>query len=458
MVFENLKPSPLWPAFSNCGRDIIQPPDIFYWTGRAKKEAEINGTIGELVGPENEFLNNGSSKVVTFYVPAIKDFVSTDPADVIQYAPVCGLPDLRKHWLNWIVQKGKNANNLPSGKPDLTGKLSSPAIVPGITFGIFMAAKLFVSPGEIIISPNKRWGNYDAIIVKNVGGTVSSFEMFTADGIFNFKGMSDKIQESFDKQGKAVIILNFPNNPTGYSPSKAETAKMVTSLKEIAQKNKKPIVIICDDAYEGYVYDDVSVSVSPFYELVGVDENLIPIKLDGASKEMLMYGGRVGAFTLGLNEKWFTPDTKAKFLEEFENKVEALIRATVSNSNRSAQTILIKMFEQGIQKVMESRQKVIAVVRKRYDLINKLLKEAKLKGVTIDPNAGGFFLFMNLDKKINGVDFNEHLLKKYKMCFIPIVKEKEGINGIRIAYCSVPEPLIPKLVENLKLAMTDFKL
>ncbi|MHA1729998.1 MAG: aminotransferase class I/II-fold pyridoxal phosphate-dependent enzyme, partial [Promethearchaeota archaeon] len=256
------------------------------------------------------------------------------------------------------------------------------------------------------------------------------------------------------------IIFNFPNNPTGYVPLKETAQKLIEGLNTLAEKYKKPIVIICDDAYEGYIYHKKAITASLFNELVGLNENIIPIKLDGATKEMLMYGGRIGAVTLGLNDGWYPTGKKQEFLAEFENKLKAVIRSVASNSNRFAQSTLIKMFERGIDNVIKSRQKSIDVVKDRYDLINRLLSKIieEHDAISIDPNQGGFFLFINLDTKINATDFNEHLLEKYKTGLIPIVKEHDAINGLRIAYSSVPKVQIPALVENIKNALYDFDL
>jgi len=95
------------------------------------------------------------------------------------------------------------------------------------------------------------------------------------------------------------------------------------------------------------------------------------LKLDGASKEMLMYGGRIAFVTLGLNEKWFKDGDKKSFLDELENKIQAVIRSTVSNSNRFIQWTLIEMLKKGADKIIEERKKIIDVVKARYEIINR---------------------------------------------------------------------------------------
>ena len=77
--------------------------------------------------------------------------------------------------------------------------------------------------------------------------------------------------------------------------------------------------------------------------------------------------------------------------------------------------------------------------------------------VSVDPNSGGFFLFVNLNPdKIKATEFADHLLKKFKVGVIPIEKPYENINGIRIAYCSIDVEQIPEFIKRIKLALGDF--
>ncbi|TFG19387.1 MAG: aminotransferase class I/II-fold pyridoxal phosphate-dependent enzyme [Promethearchaeota archaeon] len=460
MKFPHLESSPLWKTFSDYGKQIFQPNGVFYWSGLAKKEANIIGTIGAILGPENELEIDGTDKTITFYVPMIRDMITCDPQMIVPYTPITGNPELQNLWREWIIYKGKNSVNLPSGQVDLTGKLSLPVVIPGLSFGIFTGTRLFINSGEEIIVPHKNWDNYAAIIKRQCGGKLTTFQTFAQEGgklVYNINGMKKKILLSFETQQKAVVLLNFPSNPTGFMPDTITVEKMKETFIDCVEKHQKPIVILCDDAYEGYVYDDSAVNVSVFYELTNLHELIIPIKIDGATKEMLMYGGRIGCFTLGLHDKWFNSEDKDEFCEEFENKVKGTIRSTISNSNTYAQNLVLAMLKQGFDKVLESRKKVVDIIRERYTLMNTLLSEP-MPGATMDPNGGAFFLLLNINKKVKASDFNIHLLKKYQTGFIPLEDEKNGVNALRIAFSSIPVSKIPKAVENIKATLKDFGL
>ena len=74
MEFKVLKNTPLYNAFSELGKRIFLPDGIFYWSGRAKKEAELFGTIGSAFGYEKDFIDGGSSVWVPCYLEDFKEF------------------------------------------------------------------------------------------------------------------------------------------------------------------------------------------------------------------------------------------------------------------------------------------------------------------------------------------------------------------------------------------------
>ena len=61
--------------------------------------------------------------------------------------------------------------------------------------------------------------------------------------------------------------------------------------------------------------------------------------------------------------------------------------------------------EKGIEKFLSSRENVYNLLKKRYEKINSELLKIDDPDITIDPNSGGFFLFLNLNpKKIKATD------------------------------------------------------
>ena len=101
------------------------------------------------------------------------------------------------------------------------------------------------------------------------------------------------------------MLLNFPNNPTGYSPSQAEARGVLEVLAGRARAGQK-ILAVFDDAYFGLFYEDGMYRQSLFAGAADLHENLLAVKVDGPTKEDLVWGFRVGFLTFaarGLTEQ-----------------------------------------------------------------------------------------------------------------------------------------------------------
>ena len=459
MEFEVLKKTPLFNTFSEQGKRISLPQGIFHWSGRAKKEAEISGTLGSAFGYEKDFIEGGSSDWVPLYLEDIKDYTKLSVKEVVPYSQISGLEELKSLWKKWLIRKSLyNAETETVELKNLENFTTAPVVTSGLTNGIFLCCSLLLDPGEFIISPNKRWGNYDNIVEKLIGAKIKSFDFFT-ENKFNIQGLKEAIFEVSKSQEKIVLILGFPNNPTGYVPNEEEMEEIITMLKQTQKNLSKPIIVLIDDAYEPYIFSKDAIKSSIFYALHEIEEDVIPIKLDGITKEMLLYGGRIGFITIGLKPHWVSNDEELTTLKsELNNKLSGLVRTTISNSNHFYQALVIKLFKDvGMEGLIQKRNKIKNLLKDRYEKINEELKKIDNSNISVDPNAGGFFVFVNLNpNKISANQFADHLLRKYKVGVIPIEKHNNKINGIRIAYCSIDLTKIPEFVKRFNLALNDF--
>lgn len=443
MDYEALKKAGITNLFSTLGRSITLPQGIFYWLGRARKEAKINATIGSARGPEREIIPDGGDEPVTFYLPTVLECLRELPSDaVFPYAPITGLPQLRNAWREWVLRKADDARERV--EPCLT----RPVITPGITGALHVAAKLFVEPGEVVVSPDLLWGNYRNIIERNVGARIETFPFFH-DREFNLTGMKRKLLDTLAAQPKVVLALNFPNNPAGYVPPKAAAPAIVGTLVEVAEEAARSIVVLCDDAYEGYVYDPEALGRSLFPDLCDAHPRILPVKLDGASKEFLFYGGRVGALSLGLSPR--VAGEREQLQAELDNKLGGIIRSTVSNCPMPVQSALVKALGR-LEEVLAERQRVIEVLARRAHRLRSELDAAAIPQLRPLPFNAGFFCFCTLEG-VRANDFADHLMTRYATGVVPT--ESGKINGIRLAFCSTPEDRIPQLVENLARAAAD---
>jgi len=449
MEFKALEKVGFDRLLSAFGKRIFLPQGIFYWSGRAKKEASINATIGTAKAKKGEIYGNDDETFVTCHLPSVKKyFPDLGSEDIFPYAPIPGHPEFRAAWMKYILYKaGDRADAIKDN-------LTLPMTASGITGALYIVMKMFADVDEPVVCPEKRWGNYDNVVVKNIGAKFRSF-VFFKNNRFNTPGLIEAIEEVWQKQDKCVVTLNFPNNPTGYMPSPEEMEEMRIALLKAVEASGKKVVLVFDDAYEGYVYDKKAMEFSPFYDFVNIDDRILPIKMDGIAKELLWYGGRIGMITLGLPDAWLSAVPKEELAKEIENKFSGAIRSTDSNYNLVTQRVVTKALED-LPKVISERKKTIDVLQKRYDVWAEHSAKFDKKLLYCDPAQAGFFAFVNiLGPQAEKVA--ETLLVKYGVGTVPQMKASEGINGIRVAFCSVEAADIPKLCEYLVRAVQDEK-
>ena len=291
---------------SDLGTRLYFPKGIIAQSGEAKKLGKTaNGTIGMTV-------INGKPAIL----PAVQKIVpSLDSRSLVAYAPTAGNPDLRENWKNSLIKK----NPLLKDK-----KFSLPVVVPGLTAGISYLADLFLDETKSLIAANPSWDNYVLIAGARRNAPFVQFPMF-ADGKFNLSGLEKTLKEEA-KSGSVRVILNFPQNPSGYSPTVDEAKKIVSIIKELAENGTK-VMVWCDDAYFGLDYEDNIEKQSLFAYLCDLHENVLAAKIDGPTKEDFVWGFRCGFLTFGC--KGFTEEQ----YDALVKKLMAAIRSSVSCSS-----------------------------------------------------------------------------------------------------------------------------
>ena len=131
-----------------------------------------------------------------------------------------------------------------------------------------------------------------------LGGRVETFPSFDGQG---FNVPAHARARLLAGPAKLIVLLNFPNNPTGYMPTPAEVAAHRVAVLEAPAKAGKKLVVICDDAYFGLFYHigGASMTESLFGALTNLHPNMLAVKLDGATKELFVWGLRCGFITFG---------------------------------------------------------------------------------------------------------------------------------------------------------------
>ena len=356
--------STAYELLSDFGRRIYFPKGIVAQSAEAKQKAKTyNVTVG-LAKSKGQAIELDSLKKL---IPEL------NPAEAVTYAPTGGDPAMVNLWKEDLVRKNPAV--------DLS-KVSTHVVTAGLTNGISLLMELFVNAGDSVVVPDMFWGNYRLIIEERQQASIASFPFYTEDKGLNVNGFVETIKKSAVNK-KAVVIVNFPNNPTGYSPSKAEASSLKDALVGVAEEGYK-LLVVTDDAYFGLFYEEDTYKHSLFNELYNAHENILAAKVDGATKEHFVWGFRIGFVTFGCK------GMSAEQYKVLETKLAASIRASVSNCSRPAQSLLLKAMKD--PDYNNEKAAYEAELKERYIKIREILAEHEDDPV-LDPlgfNSGYF--------------------------------------------------------------------
>jgi len=415
------KSSQVFELLSKRGKEIFFPKKGILGQTAEAKGTKINATIGAAIEDDGSPMR----------LEAIASKINMDPSLVFPYAPSFGRPDLRAKWKSMIYDKN----------PGLAGvDLSLPVVTNALTHGISMAGYMFLDAGDEVIVPDLFWGNYNLTLANAYGANLVKFNTFKNDK-FDLDAFEAKLNEG--GIGKKVVILNFPNNPSGYTPTDAEQNSIVEIIKAAAEKGNK-IVAITDDAYFGLVYEDGIAQESIFTPLCQLHENVLAIKIDGATKEDYVWGFRVGFMTYGIK------GGNAELYSALEAKTAGAIRGNISNSANISQSLLLEAFNSA--EYAEQKAAKYAIMKKRYDAVKDALQENKYtECFSVIPYNSGYFMCVQLVDGLSGDEVRKVLIEKYSIGLISLG------NVLRVAYSAVAAKDIKELFEGIYGACKDCK-
>ena len=351
---------------SDLGTRIYFPKGIIAQSAEAKKLGKTaNATIGTtLIGGKPVIL-----EAVHKFAPSLS------AGELVAYAPTAGNPDLRALWKEKLFKKN----------PTLKGKsFSLPVVVPGLTAGISFLSDLFVDEKHPLLAANPSWDNYALIVETRRNSELRQFNMFK-DGRFDIesfkKALSDEAKSSADNSVR--VILNFPQNPSGYSPSNSEAAAIIAAVKAQAETGTK-IIVWDDDAYFGLNYEPDIYPQSLFAELCDIHENVLAVKIDGPTKEDFAWGFRNGFLTFGQK------GMKEEQYDAIVKKLMGLIRSSVSCSTTPSQSMMLKaMADENIE---SQKKQYRDVLEKRYKIVRNFVDTHKSGALTPLPFNSGYFM------------------------------------------------------------------
>ncbi len=321
-------------------------------------------------------------------------------------------PDIVKNALNEVFDKGFLKYGQSKGMPvfrEAIAKYVSEKfnthvtqdniiVSPGARFSIFTAITTLLNPGDEMIVIEPAWPAYKDCAL-NAGIKVRTIKTTLEQ---KWEPSIEQIKNTINTNTK-MIVLNYPNNPTG----KILPEKLQDEIIKLAKENQ--LYVLSDEIYSQYAKSNWKSVLSYNYEKSIITQSF--------SKSHAMTGFRIG---------YGIADTK---IIEKMAKLEALC---LTNVSEPIQYVAMKALEADTSKNTNT-------IRRRLEMLSQKSNEIGLNFVIPD---GAMYIFAQLDKEgFDGVKFANTMLEK-GLAVAPGEGFGDYKNFIRISACQNEEILI----------------
>ncbi|MFC2638913.1 MAG: aminotransferase class I/II-fold pyridoxal phosphate-dependent enzyme [Mitsuokella sp.] len=377
--------------------------DAIFGANAACREAAEKYGAGKVTNATIGVMMDDAGKLAS--IPTMERmFRSLSIEDYMSYAPISGLPA----YLDAVIDLTFAAH-----KPE--GYFGAIATAGG-TGAIHHAVANYAERGEEVLTSDWFWGTYN-VICNECGSYLTNFKLFDEAQNFNLADFTAKVDALLMKQDSLLVILNTPaHNPTGFSLTEADWDGVLALAKKHAAKGKK-ISILVDIAYIEYAGEKNE--TRKFMEKFGsLPENVLIMFSFSMSKGYTAYGQRTGAL--------IAVSASKEVIEEFKEINKYTSRATWSNINRGAMTLLtrIQQDKSALAQFEKERDAFYKMIQNRGALF---MEESKACGLNALPYKGGFFLSVPAkDPRAVCEKLHDNLIFAVPLRL-----------GIRIAACSV---------------------
>ncbi len=271
-------------------------------------------------------------------------------------------------------------------------------VTVGGSEGIDIALRALVNPGDEVLVIEPCFVCY-APIVTLIGGIPVSLETKAEN---DFKLMPEQLKEKITDKTK-VLILPFPNNPTGAIMTREEYQPIADILKDT------DIIVLTDEIYSELTY---SGKHSSFASLDGMRERTVVV--DGFSKAFSMTGWRMG-YVLA----------PAPLMTQMMKIHQYAIMCAPTISQYAANEAIL------------SCKKDVEKMKSEYDMRRKyLVKALNDMGLECFEPMGAFYVFPSIKSTgLTSEEFCDRLVNEYKVAVVPGDAFGEcGEGYIRISY------------------------
>lgn len=333
------------------------------------------------------------------------DFVT--PWNVVE-AGIYSLEQGHTHYSSnaGFMELRREISNSLKKKYDLKYDPDEIIVTVGGSEGIDIALRALVGPGDEVIIPEPSFVAYKGCTAFT-GATAKILNLRAED---EFKLTPEILEKSITEKTK-VLIMPFPNNPTGATMTKDELRGIVEVVKD------KNIIIISDEIYSELTYEKTHVSIASFEEIK--DRTIV---INGFSKAYAMTGWRLG-YVCG-----------NKILI---NAMKKIHQYAIMCSPTTAQYAAIEALKNGENSIKEM---VNEYNRRRRVLVSSF----KNMGLDCFEPLGAFYVFPSIKSTgMTSDEFCEKLLQKERVLVIPGNAFGEcGEGFIRACYASSMEDIL----------------
>jgi aspartate/methionine/tyrosine aminotransferase len=280
---------------------------------------------------------------------------------------------------------------------------------------LMLVAQMLLEPGDTVAMVTPVWPNLPAMPAI-LGAQVRRVPLTCRDGRWRLD--LDRLVEA--SRGAKAVIVNSPNNPTGWVMPQADWR----ALLEVCRRQGQWLV--SDDAYERLVYDpEVTLGEGHRVRATGLLGEVDPqdrfISANTFSKTWSMTGWRLG---------WLVAPP------DFVAQLAKLVEFNTSCAPSFVQRAGLVAVRDGDELVAATRERL----RARRDLLLQGL--ARLPGVEVGRPAGAMYGFLRLPGSADSMGFARRLVKETGVALAPgVAFGPEGEGWLRWCFAS-SEPVL----------------
>lgn len=374
--------------------------DEYYFSRRLREISEIEAATGRQIIK----LAMGSPDLPPAQVVIDRLAKEAQRPDVHKYMSFKGEPVLRNAFAEWYgrwygVQLDPDSQVLP---------------LIGSKEGIMHICMTFLNQGDKVLVPNPGYPTYSAA-VRLSGGVMQTYALNKAN---NFLPDFDAIERE-GVEGVKIMLVNYPNMPTGQIPSKELFERI------IAFGAKHNILIVHDNPYSFIRNSEKPMSIMSVEGAMDV-----ALEMNSLSKGHSMAGWRVG--TIVGRKEWL--DSILAFKSNMDTGMFYPIQAAAATA-----LSLGEDWFKSLNAIYYEREK------EAYALLDAL-------GCKYRPHQAGLFVWAEIPEDFEGdcFAFSDEVMEKCDVFLTPGgIFGSEGKRYVRITLCC-PAELLRRATENVK--------